>query len=114
MPYADEQKQKEYLLEHYKQNKGKYSEASKAARERKKEKLAQLKDRPCTDCGGSFHHSAMQYDHLDAAAKKNSINRLMTKASWKEILEEIEKCELVCANCHAVRTYNRANNLSVG
>ena len=49
----------------------------------------------------------MQWDHLPGRSKRGDISALsgVTRA---EILEEIAKCELVCANCHVIRTFTRA------
>ncbi len=70
----------------------------------------QLKTAPCTDCKNSFYPWVMQYDHRNPVEKKynvaNMVNRRMPIAA---ILEEIAKCDLVCANCHADRTY-RSNH----
>lgn len=46
----------------------------------------------------------MHFDHL--GDKLFEISDSLTY-SIDRILREVEKCELVCANCHAVRTYNR-------
>lgn len=59
-------------------------------------------DRPCTDCGGFFKGCQMQFDHLHS--KKLNVS---LAASVKQAQDEIAKCELVCANCHSLRTYNR-------
>lgn len=84
--------------------------------ERKKERRYELREwaislkegRPCADCGGIFHHAAMQWDHLPQSLKVDHVCELVGQGATKErILEEIAKCELVCANCHAIRTYNR-------
>lgn len=87
---------------------GKYAKSSKAARERRKAKIAKLKDAPCTDCNVKYPPYVMQYDHI-ADNKVMKVSRLLGRASWDTVLAEIAKCELVCANCHAVRTYVRAN-----
>jgi phenylalanyl-tRNA synthetase alpha subunit len=43
--------------------------------------------------------------------KKYNVSRMIHDGfSWKAIKKEIEKCEVVCANCHRVRTYNRLTN----
>lgn len=76
----------------------------KANRAKKRAFINQLKDNPCVDCGGRFHPEAMHFDHL--RDKKRGIADLTT-CSVSRILDEVQKCELVCANCHAVRTYNR-------
>lgn len=62
------------------------------------------KDKPCVDCKQVFHPAAMQFDHLPGFEKVNHISAIWSRA---KILEEIQKCDLVCANCHAVRTYER-------
>jgi formate-dependent nitrite reductase cytochrome c552 subunit len=66
-----------------------------------------LKANPCKDCEGSFKPWQMQFDHRDPSQKKARVSSLMTSGSVDAILEEIEKCDLVCANCHADRTYQR-------
>lgn len=63
----------------------------------------------CTDCGNSYHFAAMQWDHLPGFTKHTELAKLVKAGGKKAILEEIAKCELVCANCHSVRTYNRAS-----
>jgi hypothetical protein len=68
------------------------------------------RDRPCTDCGGVFHPVAMQWDHL--GDKEVNVSEMADRGYSKaHILREIAKCELVCANCHAVRTYTRMMGL---
>ena len=66
-----------------------------------------LKRNPCVDCNGTFHPKAMQYDHLPGSEKIDSVSALLGRGSKRLVLEEIAKCELVCANCHAVRTDDR-------
>ncbi|HEU0337027.1 MAG TPA: hypothetical protein VFR43_10755 [Gaiellaceae bacterium] len=68
-----------------------------------------LKDgRPCVDCGRVFHHAAMQWDHLPGFDKRREVSTLVRRGFRRDtILDEIAKCELVCANCHAVRTFER-------
>ena len=78
--------------------------------ERKKEFIVwyhALKDRPCGDCGGRFPAAAMQWDHLPGSEKAHDVGDLVRRLCKERVLEEIAKCELVCANCHAVRTVSR-------
>ena len=63
--------------------------------------------RPCADCGGQFPAEAMQWDHLPGADKVSDVSNLLRRLSKTRVLEEIAKCELVCANCHAIRTVVR-------
>jgi hypothetical protein len=50
----------------------------------------------------------MQWDHLPGALKLGSISTDFRGSSRQKILDEIAKCELVCANCHTIRTFGRA------
>ena len=70
-------------------------------------------DRPCTDCGGRFPAAAMQWDHLPGSEKAADVANLLRRSSKARILEEIAKCELVCANCHATRTVHRRESRGV-
>ena len=61
---------------------------------------------PCKDCGGTFPPWVMDFDHRDPT--KKSFNVMSGRAmlmSRSRLIAEIEKCDIVCANCHAVRTY---------
>jgi hypothetical protein len=70
-------------------------------------------DKPCADCGGVFHYSAMEWDHRPGTEKVALISALVAKTnSRRRVLEELAKCDLVCANCHAVRTVDRLTGRS--
>ena len=72
-----------------------------------------LKDAPCSDCGGRFHHAAMTWDHRLPHTKSYDVSTMISKRhSKRQILAEIAKCDLVCANCHAVRTHGRARGVA--
>jgi hypothetical protein len=64
--------------------------------------------RPCTDCGRIYAPQVMQWDHLPGNLKLGNISTNLRGRSRQQILDEIAKCELVCANCHAIRTFKRA------
>ncbi len=66
-----------------------------------------MKDVPCADCKIKYPHWIMQFDHLNSLNKEADISDLATYASVETLLNEIAKCEVVCANCHANRTYMR-------
>lgn len=71
-----------------------------------------LKACPCTDCGGIFHPAAMQWDHGPGMPKKGNVSWMLGRHSRRTLEEEIRKCELVCANCHAVRTLLRQRDVA--
>lgn len=62
-------------------------------------------DQPCMDCGNKFPPVCMDFDHV--RGEKVSDISLIVNRSLNTILEEIAKCDLVCSNCHRIRTYNR-------
>lgn len=68
--------------------------------------LHSLKNNPCMDCGGTFPPCAMDFDHREAESKEQGICQ-MVRGGWsrERILAEIAKCDLVCANCHRIRTH---------
>jgi len=49
----------------------------------------------------------MDFDHRDASKKIAAVSRLIGRAGRARILVEAEKCDVVCANCHRMRTYRR-------
>lgn len=58
------------------------------------------------DCLQIFPPPCMDFDHLEGTVKLGSINKMLT-ASMEVLKAEIAKCELVCANCHRLRTTKR-------
>lgn len=75
----------------------------------KRKAIADYKvEKGCVDCGYNAHHAALEFDHLPEYDKVKSVASLMYN-SWEIIWAEIAKCEIVCSNCHSIRTFNRAN-----
>lgn len=59
---------------------------------------------PCTDCGVFYPPYVMQFDHLGDKIMEVSV--MVTKMWGRDKIQaEIDKCEIVCANCHAIRTW---------
>jgi hypothetical protein len=65
-----------------------------------------MKERPCTDCDIPYPFYVMQFDHV-RGEKQFNIGADGPSRSGEQVLEEIAKCDVVCANCHAARTYER-------
>lgn len=61
-----------------------------------------LKSHPCVDCGEDDYR-VLEFDHV-RGEKMFNIGNAWNK-SWEEIQVEIEKCEVRCKNCHAIRHY---------
>ena len=68
--------------------------------------LKSLKSAPCLDCDKTFDPIQMDFDHV-RGTKIDNISNLVHHSSRKQLLEEIAKCELVCASCHRIRTHGR-------
>lgn len=61
------------------------------------------------DCGQRFHPAAMDFDHRPGEGKLYTISTMKSTARAAGLLEaELAKCDLVCSNCHRVRTYDRS------
>jgi hypothetical protein len=85
-----------------------YRARREARRQALKAFVNSLKNKPCADCQGWFMPHQMDFDHRLGINKLAGICELITcHRSKKEILTEIKKCDLVCANCHRDRTYQR-------
>lgn len=71
---------------------------------RVKEYVNTKKTGPCVVCGGTFLPVAMDFDHRPGEIKSKDVSKLKTFAS---VDAEMAKCDLVCSNCHRVRTWER-------
>lgn len=69
----------------------------------------QKRDKSCMDCEGTFPSYVMDFDHRDSTSKINNIGKIGSKGLYtvKQVIDEIKKCDLVCANCHRIRTFTR-------
>ena len=67
--------------------------------------IRKAKDVPCADCGGRFPSVCMDFDHI----RDKNYTIAQHKHSWglKTLQAEIDKCDVVCANCHRIRTKER-------
>ena len=74
----------------------KYRAAKKAA-------LVAYKGGKCADCENTFPDVCYDFDHRDPFAKSFTIAWEIGKP-LDELLQEVDKCDLVCRNCHAIRT----------
>ena len=69
-----------------------------------------LSSHPCVGCGNKDIR-VLDFDHTEGFEKISDISSLLRNySSWETILNEIQKCEVRCKNCHAIITYERAGN----
>ena len=67
----------------------------------------------CTDCGYNAHAEALEFDHRPGVEKLFNIGEKIGSYSIEKIWAEIAKCDVVCANCHAVRTVSRRTLIQI-
>jgi hypothetical protein len=102
-----------YLKEHYKNNKVYYRNKARKFELGVRGKINTLKEsKPCKDCGNYYPAVCMDFDHLDGDTKDFNIASFKVLGlSWHSVLLEIDKCELVCSNCHRIRTRDRITGM---
>jgi hypothetical protein len=97
--------QRPYNVEYYRRNRDLEIARVRLRQDGTTHFLRDLRRVPCTDCGGQFKPYQMDFDHRDPTTKafKLTAGRAMLM-STKRLLAEVDKCDIVCANCHRVRT----------
>ena len=99
-----------YNCAYYLGNKEKIEAARKRRRENgtragNREWIESLKAVPCMDCKHTFPSCCMQFDHV-RGKKVRDVSEMLWET--REVLAaEVAKCEVVCANCHFIRTHER-------
>jgi len=64
-----------------------------------KQKAIEYKGCKCVMCGYDKHYGALEFHHLDSGDKDVNWTKLRLR-SWDKITAELDKCVLLCANCH--------------
>ncbi len=90
---------KKRLPAHLKQN--------RARRTAQKQRLVDFYGGKCVDCGYNKHLAALEFDHVREDKGSDLAIMLSSGAGWDALVVEANKCDLVCANCHRVRTSER-------
>ena len=74
------------------------SELAVLKKQKYKLKMIEYKGGKCERCGYDKNISALDFHHIDSSTKKFTLSD--THHSWDETKKELDKCILVCANCH--------------
>jgi hypothetical protein len=121
MPFKDPEARREYhrkyMRQWYEKHRAEHlawtTNVNRRARATINKLVAELKSHPCTDCGGRFPPFAMDFDHV-RGTKLGIISRMRVgRMAVAKILDEIDKCEIVCAVCHRIRTQARLRGEAV-
>lgn len=114
---------REYGRQYFQKNKEKFQERKRNYRKQRRELIQSFKDKPCMDCEIQYPYYVMEFDHRKPEDKEF----LISQAVWgyksqsgkrrkikssdavgeDRLLKEIDKCDVVCSNCHRIRTHNR-------
>lgn len=102
----DRPSQRPYNVRYYQRNRQREIDRVMTRQRATLQFLRELRKVPCKDCGGTYLPHQMDFDHRDPATKSFGLtwSRAML-APRDRLLAEIAKCDIVCANCHALRTY---------
>lgn len=97
----DQEKQKGYKRAWYERNRQQHIDE---VLERKREINVWLKEYKarlsCQNCGEN-HPACLDFHHRDPSTKDNTLAQAVARGwSKKRILDEIEKCDVLCSNCH--------------
>jgi hypothetical protein len=98
-----------YKQEHYAANRQRYIDNAQQRRQLMVEErtaflVAFLREHPCVDCGEG-DPLVLEFDHL--GDKEFGIAKGLRDRNWQSVLDEMAKCDVVCANCHRRRTARR-------
>ena len=92
--------QKEYRKEHYEKNKQKYVQKANLYSQNFKVWFTEIKkELSCEKCGES-RHWVLDFHHTNPAEKDMEISNLVRRSSKKRLMNEVDKCIVLCANCH--------------
>lgn len=101
---------RQYDNNHYKNNpsRSEYIRKNQKNREQKTNEYIRqyLLEHPCVDCGED-DIVVLEFDHV--RGEKRGVISVLKRSSLKAVKEEIEKCEVRCANCHRRKTAAQLN-----
>ena len=104
MSWKTKKEQDAYNLVYREKNRAILRQKARDHRNARQALVNSLKSKPCADCGGCFPPECMDFDHRPGTGKKWGIGTCVARYTLDALFEEIAKCDIVCANCHRIRT----------
>ena len=87
-------------------------ETKKRIKERREYVFLYLCSHPCVQCGAN-NPLLLEFDHIEREGKDLPISRaIYNNWSWKRLKDEISKCQVLCSNCHSIKTANENGSYS--
>lgn len=107
MAYKNIEDQRAASKRHYYANKQQYLERKKIYKNKLRALVRGIKESsPCVDCGIQYPYYVMDFDHLEN--KEGMISYFAKTGRSGALKKELSKCEVVCANCHRIRSFERS------
>lgn len=100
---------KAYSAKHYLDNKAYYLKKARANQQRVRKFIQAAKSAPCADCKNTYPYYVMDFDHF--GEKRYEISRIHLMVGMEKVKEELAQCDVVCSNCHRIRTHKRSAKL---
>lgn len=99
---------REYIRDHYKKNRKYYLKKARKRNLEVRQKAYEylgpyLMSHPCVDCAET-DILVLEFDHKDRTSKNEDVSRIMRSGPLKQLIQEISKCDVRCANCHRRKT----------
>lgn len=93
---------------HYANNKEAIAKRHRAYKWKVITAVQELKEEtPCADCKTYYPYYVMDFDHREGETKSFLVSKMVGNGGLERIQEEINKCDIVCSNCHRIRTHKR-------
>lgn len=115
MPYKNplDERARAARRRYYEKNKQQYRDRNRQYRTEVAQMIRAAKEQACTDCGVKYPYYVMDFDHV--RGEKGGGLACATRLGWRpeRVAEEMAKCDVVCSNCHRIRTWQRASEAEV-
>ena len=85
-------------------NREAYNKNASIKRHERKKRAVEYKGGICMNCKQSYHWSAFDFHHVDSSTKHKDPGLMMTHSDIV-LFKELDKCVLLCANCHRVEHF---------
>lgn len=108
MPYKDPAKRRAALRRWYERHKKTHMANVKQRGNKIRDEVRDYKEkRPCVDCHKAYPYYVLDFDHVRGKKVDAVANMINRNCSRRAVFAEIAKCDVVCSNCHRIRTHTR-------
>ena len=107
MPRVSKEKNAEYQRKWYAQNQELQKQRNRDRNETLRAWLRELKSTLCCTQCGENHPATLEFHHRDPSQKDRNVAAMMRDGCGKKKIQaEIEKCDVLCSNCHRKHHYD--------